>query len=887
MKINKSDAIAHLKELGYAPGDNIYIRCIHSKKGNAVNLNKLRYSEIEKYQEQGYDIYFVVNGGGHKDENVKTCRAIFYEHDNLSKEIQRDLWQQLGLPQPTIQVDTGGKSIHSYWVLESECTQEEWRVLQTDFLDFADADRSLKNPSRVMRLAGSWHMKTDEPSISQITTNSGIKYKASDLRAIIPVRVQEIPRQSNDSQIEVDIPLENCLTLSDRALIESGANNGERNAQGLKLACNLIGTANYLQSIGQRYEGDERSLFDYYCRRCPSGEGWNEKEWDGIWKSANLRNPQPSLTEEQIKNCIVSWNRKQGRSQAENGNNTSSSGQNSQESEKWGKSGKNTSVKLSFDEVLQKVEQMYQEFEDDPARFEWELLMLRKETGVSVPELKKIYQMRKEGAKPFEMMDALELIKSSPDKFDWLVAGLLAMDTTALLYAEGGVGKTLLAYSVIKAVACGENWNGFRTKNGKVLLMQTDEPAVVTAQNMKVAGFLDSLPPGQLLVNMHWQFTQMNKLKDSIKKHQPVLVVIDSLTSSNRNASSEEKDVEYGRCLYELRDIAMEMNCTILILHHENKTGGIRGSTSLKANVSEVWHLKRTTQLSQMHRVLEIEKSRSGCSGNYQLLLDADDYSWHYQGDYDPSQHGDDAKPATLPLKARLLNFLEEHPGVPYEPEELVADFGGSKEAIRKSLERLWRSGLIDFELKTKPAGVGSKNYKVYLVRETVRSLEHPSGEGLGCGQPSNLAKDNIDLSLAKKGTCPQPETAPDKGLNAEDKTELRHPPAANSATKNGERLNHTDPPSHQQTTQKNVPHFSSACKQSGMFHPGCKAARASDKILPSVGQTVTVYLQGSKYWGQPGVVRKVLNKQGVDLCDVKFSDRADPIRYLVKDLKW
>lgn len=314
MKINKEAAIAHLKELGYAPGDNIYIRCIHPKqKGNAINLNKLKYGEVEKYQEQGYDIYFVVNGGGHKDQDVQTCRAIFYEHDNLSKDIQRDLWQQLGLPQPTIQVDTGGKSIHSYWVLKSECSAEEWRVLQTDLLEFADADRTLKNPSRILRLAGSWYMKSDEPTISQITTNSGVKYKTSDLRAIIPVRVQEMPRQPNEHQIEVDIPLENCLTLSDRALIESGANNGERNAQGLKLACNLIATANYLRSIGQRYEGDERSLFDYYCRRCPDGGGWNEKEWDAIWKSANLRNPQPSLTEEQIKNCIVAWNRKQNR----------------------------------------------------------------------------------------------------------------------------------------------------------------------------------------------------------------------------------------------------------------------------------------------------------------------------------------------------------------------------------------------------------------------------------------------------------------------------------------------------------------------------------------------------------------------------------------------
>ena len=34
----------------------------------------------------------------------------------MEKQIQRQLWKTLGLPEPTFQIDTGGKSIHSYWV---------------------------------------------------------------------------------------------------------------------------------------------------------------------------------------------------------------------------------------------------------------------------------------------------------------------------------------------------------------------------------------------------------------------------------------------------------------------------------------------------------------------------------------------------------------------------------------------------------------------------------------------------------------------------------------------------------------------------------------------------------------------------------------------------
>lgn len=492
-----------------------------------------------------------------------------------------------------------------------------------------------------------------------------------------------------------------------------------------------------------------------------------------------------------------------------------------------------TKSSLSFEKLVQRVDEMFDLHEDDPAQLEYELFLLSKEIGIPISEMKRIHQMKKESVRTTEWIDALDLIKASPEKFDWLIAGLLPIGTTALLYAEGGVGKTLLAYDLIKAVACGNNWNGLRTQTGKVLLMQTDEPSVVTAQNMKIAGFMESLPQSQLMISTHWQFSQMKRLKDSIKEHQPKLVVIDSLTSSNRNAMVEEKDVEYGRCLYELRDIAMEFNCTVIILHHENKVGGIRGSTSLKANVSEVWRFKRCDKLTSLHRVLEVEKSRSACTGKYQMLLDPDDYSWTYQGDYDPTQHDDSSKPSQLPLKVRLLNFLEEHPGVPYEPEELISDFGGNKDTIRKALERLWRSGLIDIEERIKP---GSKRYRVYLVRELVQSSEPLSSNDSSFGQSIGQALDDKSMSDACPNPCPKLEPAPDKGLVASDKTTEGYTPL---------------------------------------------------KTIPQVGQKVTIRLQGSRYFGESGVVKKVSGKEGEILCRVKFSDRADTLGYLVKDLEY
>jgi len=167
--IDRPQAIAQLEALGYQEGETIYLRFFFpdsdprktTDQGRKLQgkIPSLPWKEIERLQTEGRGCYFVVNGGGHKDSDVTQCRAIFYEHDDLDKDIQRDLWQTLGLPEPTIQVDSGGKSIHNYWRLKEPCSVEQWRKLQTDLLEYASADRTLKNPSRVMRLAGAYHLK--------------------------------------------------------------------------------------------------------------------------------------------------------------------------------------------------------------------------------------------------------------------------------------------------------------------------------------------------------------------------------------------------------------------------------------------------------------------------------------------------------------------------------------------------------------------------------------------------------------------------------------------------------------------------------------------------------------------------------------------------------
>ena len=331
-------ALQHLKLLGYSEGDPVYLRFFYSssdprktgdrgRKLTVPSVSELhRYKrEIEKLQAEGRGVYFVVNGGGHTDKDVTKANAIFAEDDQRPKNEQNTRWRDLKLPEPTCQVDTGGKSIHNYWGLAKSEVIATWRPLQADLLDYVDGDRAIKNPSRVMRLAGAWHVSykgdPNQPFDSgqlvynqtQIISASGQRYPFSQLREAIrscrdgvPVPMPRIFNGSESRKGSEPAPLYCFLTKDDRSLIESGSSEGTRNNDAHKLARNLIGTSLRLDYLGIPWCDDPNQLYLDFCRRCPSND-WNEREWEQAWRNAFKSNPTATLTDDALWNCYSSW----------------------------------------------------------------------------------------------------------------------------------------------------------------------------------------------------------------------------------------------------------------------------------------------------------------------------------------------------------------------------------------------------------------------------------------------------------------------------------------------------------------------------------------------------------------------------------------------------
>ena len=179
------------------PLDNVYIRAIDPKRIlPTLNKDKQRISEptikyLRKLNDKGYEIYSVVNGGGHTAASINETYASFFEideHDYTSEKmsfsVQSEVWREVDLPQPTIVVCTGGKSLHQYLAYEESqnVTKEKWKQLQEQLMaTIPHTDTAIKDFSRIMRLPGFEYHKDGLGNYSYIYDHCGDTYTVAEI----------------------------------------------------------------------------------------------------------------------------------------------------------------------------------------------------------------------------------------------------------------------------------------------------------------------------------------------------------------------------------------------------------------------------------------------------------------------------------------------------------------------------------------------------------------------------------------------------------------------------------------------------------------------------------------------------------------------------------
>ena len=183
--LHKKEEKTNLRAITYKGGD------LSAREGLFSNLDK-----FSQYNAEGRGVYLVVNNGGTSDNQITECVAFFVEWDNIPREKQLYIYKELNLPEPTFKLNTAGKSIHNYWVLEKPIAPEIWYPIQCRLVDYCDGDKRCKNPSRVMRLGGFYYIdKQRKPiGISKIIHVTGKEYSLEDITKVLPEPRVEKPR---------------------------------------------------------------------------------------------------------------------------------------------------------------------------------------------------------------------------------------------------------------------------------------------------------------------------------------------------------------------------------------------------------------------------------------------------------------------------------------------------------------------------------------------------------------------------------------------------------------------------------------------------------------------------------------------------------------------
>ena len=109
----------------------------------------------------GAECFMPAHATGRKNSDVLMVGSHWIEWDDRPKAWQAEAWRELGLPMPTVQVDTGGKSVHSYWALKTpERDLTVWTERQKALVEWTGGDKSLVKPAQLMRRPGTRHPGT-------------------------------------------------------------------------------------------------------------------------------------------------------------------------------------------------------------------------------------------------------------------------------------------------------------------------------------------------------------------------------------------------------------------------------------------------------------------------------------------------------------------------------------------------------------------------------------------------------------------------------------------------------------------------------------------------------------------------------------------------------
>ena len=298
-----------------------------------------------------------------------------------------------------------------------------------------------------------------------------------------------------------------------------------------------------------------------------------------------------------------------------------------------------------------------------------------------------------------------ELIAMEDDPDRWLVPGVIPVVGRTIVFGDGGSYKTTIIMDLAIAVASG----GLLLRQfpvhkfGPVLFVSTEGSILDNKDRVMAHLRAHEVDPERVPFFFCQEPFDMDnppdvaELRDYIGEIKPALVVLDPLDSF---ISGDENSARETKALRRRADeIIGDFDISLLVIHHENKEGKMRGSTA--------WHdwadveLQMTTQettlsgISSPVKIVTVKagKVRNGAAGKIFSVVPLHDKNRgivdfvYYDGE------GDEVMMANLRQRAYAVLF---NAPMAMTTKDVAAQLNVSQEKASDALRALERIGFAD-----------------------------------------------------------------------------------------------------------------------------------------------------------------------------------------------
>ena len=181
-----------------------------------------------------------------------------------------------------------------------------------------------------------------------------------------------------------------------------------------------------------------------------------------------------------------------------------------------------------------------------------------------------------------------EFLKQGDTEVEWVVDKLIPKGGITILAAKPKVGKTILTFNMAICVSVGQPFLGYETLEGPVIIIQMEDTKSLIRTRLYTMTGVEDLPI--YLNNKLFSLEgNLDELKNIIEQIQPQLVIFDPMVFL-LDVTDENNAMQIAKAMKPLRDLAIETNTAILIVHHHRKGVGndeeaIRGSSAIFGSV--------------------------------------------------------------------------------------------------------------------------------------------------------------------------------------------------------------------------------------------------------------------------------------------------------------